>query len=391
MHALQDLTVLDLSRLLPGPFCTQLLADLGADVIKVEDAEGGDYLRWMPPLAGDYSALFYAINRNKRSIVLNLKTGAGREAFLRLVQRADVVMEGFRPGVLDRLGVGYPALRERNPRIVLCSVTGYGQDGPFRDRVGHDINYMALAGILSLTGSAPGQLAVPGVQMGDLGGGALSATVAILAAVHERERTGEGQHCDVAMLDGLVTWMAPVVTEYSAGGAVPGPGTLPLNGRYPCYRLYRCADGYLSVGALEPKFWQAFVSAIGLAHLAGSGLDTGDQAQRVTDEVQARLMTRSKEEWSAQLGGLETCCEPVLTMDEVFAHPQVQARELLLQKGTAGPAAACGVPFRLGGQGLEVRRVAPGYGEHTREVLAAAGYGEEDLERLVREGATISA
>ena len=392
MQALRDVTVLDLSRLLPGPFCTLLLADMGADVIKVEDTTGGDYLRWMPPLVDQYSALFHAVNRNKRSIALNLKTGPGRAAFLRLVERVDVVVEGFRPGVLDRLGVGYKALLERNERVILCSVTGYGQDGPYRDRVGHDINYAALAGVLGVTGCAEDELAVPGVQMGDFGAGGLGAAVAILAALHERTRTGRGQHCDVAMLDGLLSWMAPLAASLGDGAPSPRPGTEPLNGRHPCYRLYRCADGYLSVGALEPKFWQAFVEAIGLGHLGPDGLASGQRAKQVVAEVQTRLATRTRAAWEAVLNGHETCCEPVLSLHEVMAHPQVRWR----QTGSAGSDPARRalegvVPFRIGDTGPTARRPAPRYGEHTREILAGVGYDDASIEELVKEGATIDA
>jgi crotonobetainyl-CoA:carnitine CoA-transferase CaiB-like acyl-CoA transferase len=367
VHALDGIIVLDLSRLLPGPFCTMLLADLGADVIKVEDTEGGDYLRWMPPLVGRYSAMFHALNRGKRSLALNLKTDGGRDAFLRVVERADVVVEGFRPGVLDRLGVGYDSLRARNPGLILCSITGYGQDGPLRDRVGHDINYLALAGALSITGCSPEALAIPGVQVGDIGGGALGAAVAVLAALHERNRTGEGRHCDVSMLDGLMAWMTPVIASYRATADVPAATTLTLNGRHPCYRLYRCADGYLSVGALEPKFWTAFVEAIGLAHLADRGLASGDEAERVAAEVEAALRTGTREHWRAAFEGREVCCEPVLSVSEALEHPQVRARGLGRTEGSG-----------------------PGYGEHTREVLAAAGLDEAAVDSLARQGATIA-
>lgn len=370
MTALQDVRIIDLSRLLPGPFCTQLLADLGADVVKIEDTDRGDYLRWMPPLAGRYSALFHAVNRNKRSVVLNLKVSSGRAAFLRLVERADVVVEGFRPGVIDRLGIGYATLRERNPRVILCSITGYGQDGPYRGRAGHDVNYAALAGVLSMTGCEPDTPVVPGVQMGDLGGGALPAAVAILAALHEREHTGQGRHCDVSMLDGLVSWMAPVAAAYQATGEVPGPGTYLLNGRHPCYRIYRCADGHLSLGALEPKFWRNFVGLIGLPDLAEAGLSSGDEAAAVAAQVQDVLLTRTRAEWARHFADAEVCCEPVLSIDEVFAHPQLVARERRDR--------------------LEPRRPAPEYGQHTQEVLGEVGYSEAELQTLLEEGATIS-
>jgi crotonobetainyl-CoA:carnitine CoA-transferase CaiB-like acyl-CoA transferase len=388
VQPLDDITVLDLSRLLPGPFCTSLLAELGADVIKVEDTDGGDYLRWMPPLAGRYSAMFAAVNRNKRSVVLNLKMDAGRDAFLAMVARADVVVEGFRPGVLDRLGVGYAALRERNRRLILCSITGYGQDGPYRDRVGHDVNYLAIAGALSLTGCSPEELAIPGVQIGDIGGGALGGVASVLAALHQRARTGDGVHCDVSMLDGLMRWMAPVAASLHGGGP-PGPRQMTLNGGHPCYRLYRCADGVLSVGALEPKFWRELVDALGLSHLAELGLATGEDADRVAAEVEAVLRTRTRADWSRLLAGREVCCEPVLSVDEALEHEQVRARALLAP--APEPAwARLGPSFRLGGAAAPPRRPAPGYGEHTREVLSGLGYSEAMLESLVSEGATIA-
>ena len=276
MLALDDVRVLDLTRLLPGPFCTMLLADFGADVIKVEDTAGGDYMRWMPPLVDDSSAMFHPLNRNKRSVAIDLKNPLGRDAFLRLAETVDVVVESFRPGVMDRLGIGFAALREVNPRLVLCSISGYGQDGPFRDRAGHDLNYAAVAGVLLLGGNADEPPAMPGLQVGDLGGGALDAALAIMIALHHAARTGRGQHCDVSMVDGLISWAGVHASQLFATGEAPAPATGMLTGRYPCYRIYACADGYLSVGALEPKFWRAFVEVIGLPELAGNGLVDGE-------------------------------------------------------------------------------------------------------------------
>jgi alpha-methylacyl-CoA racemase len=387
MAALDDVRVLDLSRLLPGPFCTLLLADLGADVIKVEDTESGDYLRWVPPLAGEYSAMFHPLNRNKRSVALNLKTESGRGAFLRLVDTADVIVESFRPGVMDRLQLGWDMLHQRNPAVILCSISGYGQDGPYRDRAGHDLNYAAIAGVLSVTASAAGDPAMPGVQAGDLGGGALYAAVAILAALHQRTRTGQGQHCDVAMLDGLVSWMAPHAALYFAGAGVPGPNTLTLNGRYPCYRIYACQDGHMALGALEPKFWRAFVEAVGLPHLADAGFSDGDEARSAAAEIEDVLRQRTRAEWVATFAGLDVCCEPLLGIDETFADPQVQHRGMEVQPGVGGPLSQCASPLRLSDSAFEVRRPAPGYAQHTRELLAEVGYEASAVDALTTEGA----
>ena len=268
MSALEGVKVLDLTRLLPGGFCTLLLADFGADVLKVEDTGMGDYVRWAPPHyegAEDSakSSLFLALNRNKRSIRINLKEERGREVLLRLVKEYDVVIESFRPGVMDRLGVGYERLREENPRVIYCAITGYGQDGPYRDRSGHDMNYLGLIGLLGLTGEQDGPPIQSAGQIADLGGGALMAAFGVLAALHERERSGEGQLVDVSMADGALAWLAMVAGRYFADGQVPKRGELDLAGRFVCYRPYACKDGWVTLGALEPKFFQAWCRGVG--------------------------------------------------------------------------------------------------------------------------------
>ena len=387
MPALDDVRVLDLTRLLPGPFCTLLLADFGADVIKVEDTTGGDYMRWMPPLVDEYSAMFHPINRNKRSLTLDLKNPLGREAFLRLAATADVVVESFRPGVMDRLGIGETALREVNPRIVLCSISGYGQDGPFRDRAGHDLNYAAVAGVLMLGGTESVGPAMPGLQVGDLGGGALDAALAIMIALHSAVRTGRGQHCDISMVDGLVSWTAVHASQLFASGEAPAPGEGMLTGRYPCYRIYPCADGYLSVGALEPKFWRELVAVIGLPELAQSGLVDGEEGRRTIAAVETVLRTRTRAQWAETLAGHDVCVEPVLDIGETFQHPQVRSRDMRLEPGDGRPTAQTGFPIRLTGTPAGYRRRAPGYGEHTDEVLAEVGYDTEHIAALRAAGA----
>jgi crotonobetainyl-CoA:carnitine CoA-transferase CaiB-like acyl-CoA transferase len=379
MPALDDVRVLDLTRLLPGPFCTMLLADFGADVIKVEDTTGGDHMRWMAPVVGEYSAMFHPVNRNKRSLAIDLKNPLGHEAFLRLVDGADVVVESFRPGVMDRLGIGYDALHERSSRVVLCSISGYGQDGPYRDHAGHDLNYAAVAGVLLLGGTVDAAPAMPGLQVGDLGGGALHAALAIMVALHHAARTGEGQHCDISMVDGLISWASVHASQLFATGVAPEPGNGMLTGRYPCYRIYACADGFLSVGTLEPKFWHAFVHAIGVPEEADRGFAEGAQGERAIAAVQAVLMGRTRAEWREALDGLDVCVEPVLALDETFEHPQVRSREMRLDAGAGRPTAQTGFPIRLTGSPASFRRGAPGYGEHTDEVLTEAGYDEAAL------------
>jgi alpha-methylacyl-CoA racemase len=385
---LTGLRVLDLSRLLPGPFCTLLLADLGADVVKIEDTVGGDYIRWTPPLHGEYSAMYYTLNRNKRSVKLNLKTDAGREAFMKLAAVADVVVESFRPGVMDRLGVGWEELHAVNPGLVLCSISGYGQNGPYRDRAGHDLNYMAVAGALDMTGTADGTVAMPGVQVGDLGGGAMNAAIAILAALHHRNHTGEGQHCDVSMLDGVVAWLSIHAARHFEEGLAPGPGTTYLNGAHPCYNVYRCKDGWMSVGALEPKFWSALMEAMELPHLVGEAFAQGEESRRVHAEIETVFLTRTRAEWAERLAGRDVCCEPVLHMGEVFENEQVRHRGLEVEAGQGGPLPQVGFPFQLSATPPRVRHAAPGYGENTAEVLAEVGYDAAALEELRAAGGT---
>src|SRR3954469_3542452 len=265
---LEGVRVLDLSRLLPGGFCSLLLADFGAEVLKVEDTGMGDYIRWSPPFhegadESARSALFLALNRGKRSIRLDLKTPGGRDVLLRLVREHDVVLESFRPGVMERLGVGYERLRDENPRLVYCAITGYGQDGPFTGRSGHDLNYLGLNGLLDLTGDADGPPIQAAGQIADVGGGALMAAFGILAALREREASGQGQLVDASMFDGSLSWLALVAGRYLCDGQVPRRGDLELAGRLICYRPYACKDGWVTLGALEPKFWRAWCLGIG--------------------------------------------------------------------------------------------------------------------------------
>jgi alpha-methylacyl-CoA racemase len=391
---LDGVRVLDLSRLLPGGFCSLLLADFGADVIKVEDTGLGDYIRWATPYyegAEDSakSALFLALNRGKRSMRLNLKSPEGCEVLLRAVRESDVVLESFRPGVLDRLGVGYEAMREVNPAIVYCAITGYGQDGPHRDRSGHDMNYLGLVGLLGLTGDAGGPPVQAAGQIADLGGGALMAAFGILAALRERDRSGEGQLVDVSMADGALSWLAMVAARQLAEDVVARRGDLELAGSLVCYRPYACADGWVTLGALEPKFWQAWCRGVGREDLIEQQFARlGSDPHR---EVEAIFAARTREQWRAFASEHDCCLEPVLELDEALDSELVRAREMVVeldQPGAKRPVRLLGVPVKLSRTpGNPNRAPGPGLGEHTREVLAALGYDARQIDALLESGA----
>lgn len=377
---LNGIRVLDLTRLLPGAFCTMILADQGADVIKVEEPGSGDYMRWYPPLIDGQSTVFNALNRNKRSITLNLKHPDGRDLFERLVATADVVVEGNRPGVMDRLGVGFRQLRAIRPDLVMCSITGYGQDGPFAQRAGHDLNYMATAGALGLNAAAGGLPHPLAVQVADIGAGGIGAAAAILGALLAVARGGEGRYLDVSMTDGALSWLAMPIAEAGEEGELPAAGRTRLLGRYPCYRVYSCADGrHLSVGALEPKFWKALVEALGRPELLDLHFDDSGSAHARFEEIFA---TRTRDEWAAALDGLDVCVEPVLDLREVPNHPQVVARNLV-RRHASGTEVAPAVP---GGEGWR-RLEPPRLGEHTAEVLAEVGIRAARLAELTEAGA----
>ncbi|HZN90033.1 MAG TPA: CaiB/BaiF CoA-transferase family protein [Thermoleophilaceae bacterium] len=390
--ALSGIRVLDLSRLLPGGFCSLLLADFGADVLKVEDTGMGDYVRWSAPGyegAEDSakSAPFLSLNRGKRSIRLNLKEEAGREVLIRLARESDVLLESFRPGVMERLGVGYERMQEENPRLVYCAISGYGQDGPYTARSGHDMNYLGLNGLLGLTGDAGGPPVQSAGQIADLGGGALMAAFGILAALREREKSGEGQFVDVSMFDGSLAWLAMVAAKYLCDGHSPARGDGELSGRLICYRPYACRDGWVTLGALEPKFWQAWCRGVGREDLIERQFDPpGSDAHAEVEEIFAE---RSRDEWLAFAEQHDCCLEPVLDLGEALDSELVRAREMVVeveQPGTGG-VRLLGVPIKLSRTPGAPAGPGPALGEHTREVLAGLGYSPGEVEAMEAEGA----
>jgi len=393
--ALSDVRVLDLTRLLPGGFCSLLLADFGAEVLKIEDTGGGDYVRWAPPYYGDEehqelgtrSALYLALNRGKRSIRLDLKQEGGREAFLRLARDYDVVIESFRPGVLDRLGVGYERLRQENAGLVYCAITGYGQTGPNTQRAGHDMNYLGLNGLLGLTGEPGGRPIQSAGQIADIGGGALMAAFGVMAALHERARSGEGQLVDVSMTDGSLAWLAMEAARHFCDGQVQRRGELMLAGRLVCYLPYEAADGWVTCGALEPKFWAAFCRGVGREDLIEKQLEApGSEAHEQIAEI---FRSRTRDEWRAFNDEHDAMIEPVLDLDEALDSELVRAREMVveLDQPHMGAVRQLGVPIKLDRTPGKVDAPAPALGEHTIEVLSEAGYSGDEIEALVERGA----
>jgi alpha-methylacyl-CoA racemase len=380
---LSGIRVLDLTRLLPGNYCTLLLSDLGAEVVKVEEPGQGDYIRWTPPMIDGEGAIHRALNRGKRSVTLNLKEPEGARLFLGLAERADAVVESFRPGVMDRLGLGYEALSEANPRIVYAAITGYGQDGPYRDRVGHDIDYIGYAGLLHATGTPNGPPVLPAVQVGDLGGGMAAAT-GIAAALADAARSGRGRFVDVSMLDVVTSWMAVPVAWYLGTGQVPVRGGLPLTGGLACYRVYATSDGkHLAVGALEPRFWRALCRALDIEELVDGHLDPSRQDE-IAGRLEGTFRTRTRDEWVEELADLETCVGPINDVAEALEDPQVSHRGGLAVEG-GDPPLGPGPAIRLSDHDPDIRR-APSLGEHTVEVLGGLGLSSEEVGDLRARG-----
>ena len=389
-RALEGVRVLDLTRLLPGAFASQLMADLGADVVKIEHPIGGDYNRTFPPLARVESGSFLLLNRNKRSLTLDLKVAAGKDAFRKLVASADVVLEGFRPGVMTKLGLGYEALAELNPGLIYCAISGYGQDGPRRDAPGHDLNYLAEAGALQLFGKAGEPPIVPGLSIADVGGGSLMATTGILAALISRGRTGRGQMIDISMFDGAMSWLALHAPDYLFEGVEPRGGERRFIGQAPCYNVYRCADGRdVALGIIEGHFWDRFCDAVGLPELKAEQWPEGDAALAQREKLTRLFAGDTRDNWVDRLAPADIPFGPVLSMAEAFAGPQAQHRQMLqhLDHPVEGRVPQLGFPLKLSVTPCDIRLPPPLLGEHSDEVLREAGYADAEIRELRSSGA----
>jgi crotonobetainyl-CoA:carnitine CoA-transferase CaiB-like acyl-CoA transferase len=387
--ALTGFKVLDLSRLLPGPFCSMLLADLGADVIKIEDPKVGDYIRWWPPRIGKNSGFHVVLNRNKRSLTLNLKSREGGDIFTRLVREADVVLEGFRPGVMKKLGLDFETLKTVNPRLVFCSISGYGQEGPRALKAGHDINYLALNGVLSYSGRN-GKPTIPGVQIADLGGGALLAAFSILAALLAREKMGQGQFIDISMSDGAMTWNCLRWGQVMADGRIPAPGDDFLNHGYACYNVYETRDGrFMALGALEPQFWKAFCDGMGRPQWNRKDyFDPGPHQDVLQSEIAEAFKEKTQAEWVEVLAAYDCCCEPVRSLAEVMDDQDLRARQIVvdLVHESWGAYRQLGIAPKFSMTPGEIRSHAPELGEHSEAILLDAGYSRSEIGRFKEAG-----
>jgi len=382
---LDGVRVLDLTRLLPGPVCTLHLADLGADVVKIEDTGGGDYARSLGSRPGAVSAFFRMVNRNKRSVAVDLKDPRGRSAFLRLARDADVIVEGFRPGVVAALGVDHAACAAVNPRVVYASISGYGQTGPRAALAGHDINYLGWAGVLDQTGSRSGAPALSNLQIADLLGGGAGAAIAILAALVGVQRQGRGRYIDVAMADGVLAHNIFALHAREQWGRTLPRGEDMLTGGLPCYGVYPTADGrWLAVGALEEKFWRTLCATIGRDDLLPGQYAQGDEGARVRGELEALFATAPLAEWLRRFDGVDACVAPVATLDEALADRQFAARGMIV--ADADGARSWAPPFALGDTPFAVRRPAPAQGEHSVELLRAAGVAADEVDALIADG-----
>jgi len=379
--------VLDFTRLLPGSFCTMLLADYGAEVIKVEDTGRGDYSRNIGVEAGGQSLTFAQLNRNKKSISVDLKTEAGKQIINNLIEKSDVLIESFRPGTTKRIGIDYESAKEVNSQIIYCSITGYGQDGPYSDKAGHDINYLALSGLLSLNGKRNSSPVIPAVQIADIGSGALMATTGILMALLFRVTTKQGNRIDVSMTDGLLNWQSVFLPEYLFKGNDLQRGELLLSGGLACYNIYETGDGeFMSLGALEEKFWRNFCTVVEKKEWVDKQYCLEAQPQLI-EEVQSLFAGKSREYWEQLFTGKDVCCEPVLSLKEVSENPQFQYRKMFIDiPHPSGRVKQVNSPLKFNNARARTHSFSPYKGEQTVEILRSMGYRESEITGFREQG-----
>ena len=389
MQALSNLKILDFSTLVPGPFATMMLADLGANVLRVESPTRPDMIRAMGPFSDGTSAAHAVLNRSKRSIGLDLKNPAAVDMVKKLVANYDIIVEQFRPGVMDRLGVGFETLREINPKLIYCSITGYGQTGPNRDRAGHDNNYLSLSGLNGYSGRDGNRTPIMGMPLADLAGGSLHSIVGILAAVNQRTQTGLGQHVDISMTDAIFGMSSMFGSHFLAGNQEPKPGTTTLNGGI-FYDYYLTADGRnLSIGSLEPQFFNQLCVTLGLESFVdlGSKPDAESQ-QKFKQLLEATIVTKSLAEWVDIFKDKDACVEPVLTLAEACESEQIKQRDLIVTVDTYDGAVQnqIGTAIKLSDSPSKYGLCGAPLGHHNQSVMEELGMSEHEMDAATKSG-----
>lgn len=383
MEALENIRVLDLTRLLPGPYCSMVLGDFGAEVIKIEEPETGDYARMYAPLKNGMGYRHIILNRNKKSLTLNLKTEEGKEIFYKLAKNADVIIESFRPGVVKRLGIDYEAISSFNPRIIYCSMSGFGQTGPYKLEAGHDLNYVSLAGITSLTGEKNGKPYIPGIQIADITGG-LKAVIGILLALNNRNRTNRGQYIDISLHDAALAMLPSDASIYFGSGEVTERGGSRLTGQWPNYNIYRTKDNeYLAVGALEEKFWVKVCKAINREDIIHYVNDR-EKWEVLSSILEEIFAGKTRAEWEKIFAGSDACVTPVKKINEAFSDPHAVARGMVvdLVDEELGNYKQMGTAIKLSDTPGQLKTRAPLLGEHTAQILSEIGIAEKDIKDL---------
>ena len=392
--ALEGIKLLDVTGMGPSSFAAGMLADLGADVIKISTPPGASDKgvgAGIEFIEGIDAGAFYDTLRNKKNIGINLKSEAGKQIFFQLMEKADVVLEAFRPGVLDRLGIGYETASQKNPRIIYCSVSGYGQTGPYRDIPGHDANYAAMGGALGLIGYSQDDPPVHAENIiADMTTAVLQAVVGILTAVIARQKTGRGQLVDVSMSDGVLFILSclPEIADYLMGGAIPRRGNTLFGGSQPCYSVYKTADEkYISIGTLEPHFWKRLCMALGREDLIAKQYAPSPVKEEVFEELSSIFLTRNRDEWFDMLIKADVPAGKVLDIDETVNDPHMKHREMIVEVDNPrfGKSKQIGFPIKFSETPWKVRMGAAKLGDHTNEVLSELGYSTDEIERLRKE------
>ncbi|MHA1143496.1 MAG: CaiB/BaiF CoA transferase family protein [Candidatus Helarchaeota archaeon] len=392
-HPLQEIRVLDLTRLAPGPYATMILGDLGADIIKIEDTKVGDYVRWRKPFTKNSNdenenLYFISLNRNKRSLTLDLKTVEGQQIFYRLAKTADVLIESFRPGVVDRLKIDYETLRVLNSKLIYCSLTGYGQSGPYAALPGHDLNYISISGLGAISGVPEAGPRPLGTQVADFGG-AMSAVIAILSALIERQKSQIGQYIDVAMFETPISWMTGVYADFFSSGRLPKVGAERLTGDLPNYNVYETKDGkFVAIGSLEAKFWKETCKMLKMEQFAGMDPSSDEHKQEIFEVLKSKIKKFSRDELIEHAKNVDACITPILTLDEVLSNEHVLSREVFFEHEhpRVGKIRQVRLPIKFSRSETGIHHHSPAFGEHSEEILRELGYTQVEFDEFRKKG-----